>query len=248
MNHILQTMLERGSVRSFDPTQKLSPETLETILKAAQQSPTSISGQQYSVIVIEDEAQKDKLLEYTMSSSGLPQQHVKDCSVFLLFLIDFHKTDLVLKKEGSTMGIHHGMEGLLIGSVDVGISLGAATAAAEALGLGTVAIGAIRRSAEDIIKEFKLPQYTFPVVGLCIGYPLDNIKPAPKLRLPLSSFAHKAHYQVSDLNALLDKYNKEISESMNAPDFKWTSFIASFYNRDYNPHLLALYEKQGFKI
>jgi FMN reductase [NAD(P)H] len=212
MNSTINQMINRGSIRKFS-TKHVENETLETILKATVQSPSYANTQAYSIIVVEDEKKRELLYNMTTGTSGKGMTFIQKAPIFLLFVMDFNKVNKVMKKENLDMHIHESMEALLVGAVDVGILLEATTVAAEALGLGTVAIGAIRRSAEDIIKEFKLPKYTFPVVGLCIGYPLDNIKPAPKLRLPLSTFAHKAHYQVSDLNTLLDKYNKEISES-----------------------------------
>ena len=248
VNQTIEQMQNRASIRSFDPNKKLSPEILEAILKAAQQSPTSISGQQYSVIVIEDDAQKDKMLEFTTFSGGRTQPHVKDCSAFLLFVIDFHKADLILKKENESLDISNSLEGLLVGSVDVGISLEAATVAAESLGLGTVCIGAVRQATAKIIAEFKLPSLTFPIVGLCIGYPLENTKLAPKPRLPFHTFAHKHHYQLENFDLVLDQYNKDLSEFMENPEFKWTATITTYYKSMYNVHLLDLYKKQGFDI
>ena len=39
------------------------------------------------------------------------------------------------------------------------------------LGLGTVPIGDVRKNALEIVHELQLPEYVFPMLGLCIGYP-----------------------------------------------------------------------------
>ena len=77
---------------------------------------------------------------------------------------------------------------LLVGAHEVGIALEAAVVAAESLGLGTVPIGDVRKNALEIVHELQLPEYVFPMLGLCIGYPAEEpgLKPRFHNRLSFS--------------------------------------------------------------
>ena len=46
--------------------------------------------------------------------------------------------------------------------------------AAESVVLGTVYLGSILNDSEKICELLKLPELTFPVIGLGIGYPNQN--------------------------------------------------------------------------
>ncbi|NRY00671.1 hypothetical protein [Clostridium beijerinckii] len=59
--------------------------------------------------------------------------------------MDFYRTYLTGERTGYKQVIHKDIEGILAGSVDCGIILGASVIAAESLGLGTFPIGGIRK-------------------------------------------------------------------------------------------------------
>lgn len=251
MSNTIKQMTTRSSIRAFDPNKKISTEILDQILSATQQSPNYAGAQQYSVIVITDEQQKENIVKCTMASSGKAQSYIKNCSAFLLFVIDFHKINLAMQMENEQMEVTNHLESLLIGTVDVGIGIEAATVAAESLGLGTVMIGAIRKATKDLIDEYKLPEYTFPVVGLCIGHPLTE--PVAKPRLPKETFVHYGEYKTpQNIKEMFENYNEVIEkyyeEHMNIPNFKWTAFISNYYKRALYPNNFSIYKQQKFNI
>ena len=249
MDMIENVLLQRSSVRSYDNTKKIPQKDMDTILRAIQQSPTYISGQQYSVIVIDDEQRKKDMFEWTTGRSGEGQQHILDCSAFLLFLIDFNKISRISAYENMPLEITNYMEGLFIGTVDVGIGAEAATVCAESLGYGTVAIGAVRRCVKEIIQAYNLPKYTFPLLGLCIGYPKEHLGPKP--RLAMNTFAHYNEYKLHDFEKAIEEENKAISMyygSDDEEDEAWSRFVASFYEKGYWKNLSSLYKEQGFDM
>ncbi len=95
--------------------------------------------------------------------------------------MDFHKTDLAAKKNGLNQVIHESVEGTMVGTFDAGLNMGAAIIAAESLGLGVVPIGGIRRSPDELIELFELPEKVFPVAGLAIGHPNSSSKKKAKV-------------------------------------------------------------------
>ena len=132
--------------------------------------PTSINGQQVSLVIVRDKATRSKLAELC---GGQPW--VAAAPVFILLSLIFTKL-LAAEINERTQVIHESAEGGLVGILDCGIAMGGVIVAAESIGLGIVPIGGIRLHAEEVIELLGLPKYTFPVNGLCIGYPADSSK------------------------------------------------------------------------
>lgn len=253
-NPVIETLINHRTVRSFDSNKPVSQEMLDAIIKATQQAPTTIGGQQYSVIVIREKEKRQFIMEFAKGHGGF-QKHIVDAPVFLLFLIDFYKASLVNKKENIPLKVTDSIESVLAGSVDVGIALGTAVAAAESFGLGTVCIGAIRNyDLTPIIREFKLPEYTFPMVGLCIGHPTEEAKNSTLYpRLPLNTFAHQEYYNTevfSDFDTILDQYNSLVENSGRKFSIasSWTGFVSYVYGKDPAAHILQNFRDQHFNI
>lgn len=194
MNQSIDIIKDHRSIRDFKD-QAVSDEMINAIIEASQAMPNSINGQQTSIIVVRDKERKAKVAEL---AGGQPW--IAQAPVFLLFLVDFHKTDLAARKNGLEQKIHESVEGTLVGAVDVGLNMGAAIIAAESLGLGIVPIGGIRRSPNEMIELFGLPERVFPVAGLVVGHPKSQPKKKP--RLPLSTFRHDEIYQTQEWKKL----------------------------------------------
>lgn len=74
-------------------------EHVECIIKVVQQSPT------YSVIVIDAPVKKARMVELTKGRSGIGQEHIQDCSIFLLFVMDFNKIKYISQYEDMPLEI-----------------------------------------------------------------------------------------------------------------------------------------------
>jgi len=200
MNEIIKLIQNHRSIRAYTEA-AVTDDQLHQIIKSAQAMPNSINGQQVSVVVVKDKETKKKLAELCGN-----QQYVAIADVFLVFVADFYKANIAAQKNKTVQVIHDSAEGELVGILDCGIALGGACIAAESLGLGTVAIGGIRKNAAEVIKLLGLPQYTFPVNGLCIGHIKDHS--AIKPRLPISSFAHNEKYNQEAIQPAIDAYDE----------------------------------------
>ncbi len=64
MNTVLETIQARHSVRSYLST-PVESDKLQAIIDAYRQAPNSINGQQTSIIIIQDEVRKAKMMEYS---------------------------------------------------------------------------------------------------------------------------------------------------------------------------------------
>ena len=97
------------------------------------------------------------------------------------------------------------VEQLLVGSVDCALVAENMLVASRSLGLGGVMIGGIRNNPEEVAKLLNLPEYTFPIMGLCIGYPDQN--PDQKPRLPKGAIVFNENYDTDQVEAGLKESN-----------------------------------------
>jgi FMN reductase [NAD(P)H] len=244
MNETIKLIQDHRSIRSY-LDKDISEEVLDQILKSAQAMPNSINGQQTSIIVVRDKEKKKKLAHLAGD-----QKWIDDCSVFLIFVMDFYKTSLAGEKTGNPQVIHESMEGTLAGSFDAGIAMGGTIIAAESLGIGIVPIGGIRKSPDEVIELLELPKYTYPVAGLALGYPSDNSKQKP--RMPFETFKHNEKYNTEILKPAIDKYDIEMATYLKeigreAQEGNWSILTSNIYKSVYFPKVYGSIKTQGFK-
>lgn len=242
---ILHTMLQHRSVRSFKKNTPIEASKLDLIIRSMNQGPTAFNGQLMTVLNI---TEPELRLEVAKLCSE--QQHVKDCSSFLVFVMDFNKAKLACEKQGATIKATDSAESLLSGSVDIGIALGIAVFLAEAQGLYTCAIGAVRNHPEKMAELLNLPPLTVPLVGLCLGYP-DSELPDVKPKMPLAGFCLTDKYNEKIIKDALYEYDDVITKpyiaKRNLPEgTSWTKIITKVCSKIYYPEVAPFLKKQGF--
>lgn len=242
MNEILKTLTHHRSIRSYTD-EPVTDEQLETIAHAAQSAPSSINGQQVSIVCVQDPANKARIAEL---AGGQPW--IAQAPVFLLFCADFHRAHLAAQMHGRELAIAESVEALIVGACDVGLAMGNAIAAAESLGLGIVPIGGVRNQPLALVEMLELPRYVFPICGLVVGHPASYA--AIKPRLPRAAVFHREKYQ-PDLQPLIEEYDPILADFMtrvtNGRITKnWSQTVAEFYDHLYFPDIRAALEHQGF--
>lgn len=243
MNKTINSIKDHRSIRDFK-TDIIDEAIIAEIVQAAQAMPNSINGQQTSIIVVQNKDSKAKIAEL---AGGQPW--IETAPLFLLFVTDFYKTNLGAKKNGLTQIIHESVESTLVGAVDVGLNMGAAIIAAESLGLGTVPIGGIRKSPAEMIELLELPELTYPVAGLAIGYPNDMSHKKP--RLPMATFRHNEKYTKEGLVEHIEQYDLLMADYLKTIDRdqegNWSKNTSSIYQYVYFPNVFPTMKDQGFK-
>jgi len=247
MNPILELLFKHKSIRKYK-NQPSEDEKLQLIVKAAQSAPTWCNGQQVSIIVIKDQARKDKIKDLCWN-----QQFISTCSAFLIFCADFYRISLAFEKAGKPKEAFDkymaNIDTVIVGSHDVGIALQNATVAAESLGLGTVDIGGVRAKSIELSKELNLPKYVIPLVGLCVGYPDED--PELKPRLPSKSVCFEEKYDTSQAKAGIEEYDKTFKDYLskrgsNSRDSDWSKSISDAYTSFTIEEDYELLKQQGF--
>jgi nitroreductase len=202
----LETLLGHRSVRRYDG--RPVPEgTLELLIAAAQSAASSSNLQLWSVIAVEDPERRARL-----AAAANGQEHVRDSALFLVWLADLNRATALARHHGIEPEGLEFLEMFLMASVDAALAAQNAVVAAEAQGLGTVYIGALRNQPEAVAEVLELPPRVFALFGLCVGYP-DTAHPTViKPRLPQSVILGR------------DKYAPVVADVVHDYDQKMTEF------------------------
>ncbi|WP_041963234.1 nitroreductase family protein [Sulfurospirillum cavolei] len=244
-NAMLSLLQNRKSIRHFTG-EAVSEEDLEIIFKTAQRAPTSINGQQISLVYTRN---KEKLKTIAELCGG--QTHIAEADVFVGVVIDFNRTSAIVESVGRKHVIEQSAEGIVVGAIDAGIMLEHLQSAAGALGYGTTCIGAVRKNSPAFTKLFNLPQKTFLALGCTIGVPSERAKSAPlKPRVALDTFAMEDVYDSDKVKKGALAYEQTLkafrdktgSGSMPTYAEITTSYYADVYYRSTAKDL----EAQGF--
>lgn len=211
----LDLIMKRKSVRVYEE-KKISIEVKDKILAAAFQAPTAGNMMMYSIIEIDDQSIKDKLVK-TCDNQGM----IGKAPLLLLFLADFQRWMDYIEASGvkdfnkeNNFEEYIPKEGdMFLAINDALIAAQTAVLAAEDLGLGSCYIGDIMENFEIHKELFNLPKYTLPITMLCIGYPTEQQKNRTMRRRYFSKdmIVHKNSYRkpsVEEFKAM----DKEIAE------------------------------------
>ena len=163
MNETIRLMNTHFSVRRFKE-EAIKEADLKEILSAGQMASSWKNFQSYSVIVVKSKEKKEALYQL------LPQEAIRQSSVFLLFVGDLNRAEKAVKLHEKDFH-PEGVDNLLITSVDAALAAQNTLLAAESLGYGGVIIGMLRYCSEEVAKLFRLPDYTYPVFGIALGVP-----------------------------------------------------------------------------
>ncbi|AXU94860.1 NADPH-dependent oxidoreductase [Erwinia persicina] len=244
MNEVTQLLKSHRSDRSY-LDKPIDDAVLDDIIETAWRAPTSVNSQQVSLVVVRDAATRARIAEI---AGGQPW--IAQAPVFITFVLDMHKSQLGIEAEGKSQIAHESLESLISGATDIGIALGAVMTAARSHGLGVVPIGGIRRQPQAMVELLNLPELTFPVAGVVLGY-IDQ--PAvQKPRMSLAGFRHNERYDAAILPDVIKAYNRVLVahwQSTGREDGdNWGNNTASYYQNIYFPDVQPAILQQGFGI
>lgn len=220
---VIDLLLQHRSVRSYrsDP---LPAGTLQTLVAAAQSAATSSNLQTWSVVAVEDADRRARLSAFASN-----QKHIRQAPLFLVWLADLSRAQRLGQQVGKEMEALPFLEPFLVAVIDAALAAQNATVAAEALGLGTVYIGALRNKPVEVAAELNLPPEVMPVFGLCVGYTDPDAPPAAvKPRLPQGVVLHRETYSAATEADQIASYDGDLlafqSEQGMAPQ-AWSALI-----------------------
>ncbi|MEQ9565527.1 MAG: oxygen-insensitive NADPH nitroreductase, partial [Pseudomonadales bacterium] len=185
---LIDLLLQHRSIRKYT-SKSIDRDLLERILLAGQAAATSSFAQAYSLIRITDSHLRGKLAELSGN-----QSYVADCAEFFVCCADLARNHAACQQAGVSSDPGY-MEQLIIATVDTSLMAQNMVIAAESEGLGTCYIGGIRNNPQQVSDLLDLPDFVYPVFGLCLGYPAQN--PETKPRLPRSAWVKENSYKLN---------------------------------------------------
>lgn len=243
MKSVKETLLERRSIRRYE-RQAIEQDKLDFIYEAIRNTPTSYNGQQFSVIVIDDQNLKEELWTIT------GQKQIKTCAVFMVFCVDYHKLKIANAAKGAEApDFASTIDGYTVGVIDASQAMMSALIAAEAQGLATCCVGYIRTADPVKVSEILgLPKGVSIVCGLAIGYgrEMPDLKP----KLPVDTVIYKNHYsQDKDILPSIMDYDKAICEfnrsrSGDQTENDWITHIADYHRHSMEHGIKKYLEEQ----
>lgn len=198
-----QTIAERQSCRAYtdDP---VDPVLLHQICALALCAPTKSDLQQRDIVVVDD---PDKRATIDGLFPAMPW--MADAPVFLLFCGNNRRLRQVSARQDVPFANDH-LDAFFNAAVDAGIALSAFALAAEAAGLGTCAISAVRDHVELFDKMLDLPDWVFPIAGMTVGWPART--PRVNLRLPLAATVHTDRYDEAAQEPAIEAHDARRAE------------------------------------
>lgn len=244
MNQTINTILSHTSVRSYK-TDQVSEEIVQTLLHCAQAASSSHFVQAYSIIQITDISVRNQIANLLDNP-----KHIIEAPLYFVFVADLSRQERIAHMHGQEIATLES-ESLLIATVDTTLAAQNMMIAAESLGLGGVYTGVIRNYPKEISDILNLPDKSFALFGMCLGYPvkMNALKP----RLPLAETLHYNRYDSIKSALNLGKYDKRMqdyyaSRSINSKSELWTKEMADYFGSTLRPIMNSFLSSKGFKL
>ena len=181
MNPTIEVIQNRKSIRAY-LDEPIPQAEKDTIINAALRSPTAGNMMLYSIIEVNDQDTKDKLVKTCDN-----QPFIAKAPFALLFLADYQRwydyfiaSGVAQICDEANTPMRKPEEGdLFLACCDALIAAQTAVIAAESLGIGSCYIGDIMENFEDHKVMFNLPKYVFPITLICFGYPTQQQQDRP---------------------------------------------------------------------
>ena len=198
MSSTIKHQLNHRTIREFKERQ-VPKEILENFIKVIQRTASSTGMQTCSVIRVTDENVKKEIAKVCN------QEYVGRAPELFIFIVDAYRNNKIA--EGNTNKKYeasHDMDRFFQGWTDATLAAQNLTNAVESEGLGAVYLGSILNDTDKIIEILKMPELTFPVLGVAFGYPNQEPQLKPRIGMELKLFENE--YKV------FENYKEEINE------------------------------------
>lgn len=246
-NEMIQKQLSHRTIREFK-TDRIPEEIFQQLMEVGRRTATANGMQATSIIRITDRKIKEEIAKVCN------QEYVARAPELLIFIVDLYRNFQIAKEKDAYEESARDMDNFFSSFTDACLMAQNIVNGAEALELGAVYLGSILNDSEKIAEVLKLPELTFPVIGLGIGYP--NQEPQLKPRMDMKFRVFENEYNTFDnyLEELAD-YDEEMQTYYDLRDANRR--VDSFTNqvvgkfKNANPKrqdILNIISKKGFGL
>lgn len=185
----IDRFLTHRSVRRYRD-EEVSEDLVRGLIGAAQSAATSSNLQLWTVISVQDRERRGAIARLCAD-----QHQVREAPWFFAFLADhFRLRQAAAEVEESAAGLDY-VEFFVMALVDAALAAERMVCAAESMGLAICYIGALRNDPEGVRRLLELPEGTFGIFGLCLGWPAEDAGAEIKPRLSPDAVWHREIYR-----------------------------------------------------
>ena len=242
MNPTIDLLKAHRSIRQFQ-NRPIQPDLFQDLIKAGQAAASSNFFQAATIIRVTDTKKRAKLANLANN-----QAYVETAAEFLVFCADMNRAASCCDLHGAEANTGF-TEQFIIATVDVALVAQNIVVASESAGLGICYIGALRNSPAEVSTVLELPHDTYPVFGLCLGWPDQD--PEVKPRLPIGVVLRENSYGNGTEGINLDDYDEAVrgyyaTRSSNQKSMSWSEQMSGMLSKESRPHMLDFLKMKGF--
>lgn len=247
MNETVKTQLNHRTIRKFKD-KKIDKDVMDLLFDVATRSASSNGMYSYSMIHVTDKEKKSQIAKVCA------QPYVESTSDLVVFVVDIYRNRKIAMENGLKLeNLGEDMDNFLQGASDALISAQNMVVAAESMEIGTVFFGSILGDIQKMCDILKLPELTFPVIAVGLGY--RDVEPALKPRLPKKMQIFENEYEIFDnYSEKLKEFDDEMNKYFDTRDMTVSvgKFSTQIVNKMKNSrgtkrNLMENIEGRGFK-
>ena len=244
----MKNLLTRRTIRKYTD-QPVVDELLNRLMTEAARTQTMGNLQLYSVVVTRSAEMKQRL-----APAHFNQPMVTSAPVVLTICADFNRTSQWARCRKAEPG-YDNLLSFLNAATDALLYTQTLCNLMDEEGLGYCYLGTTVYMPQLIIDTLQLPQLTFPVATLTVGWPAEE--PPLADRLPLASFIHSETYKDYTPEAIDTYYNakEQLEENRHFVEINQKETLAQVFtdirytkkdNEALSASLLETLRRQGF--
>lgn len=246
INEMVKKQISHRTIREFTD-EKIPEDIFETLMEVARRTATSTGIQASSIIRVTEAEIKKEIAKICN------QEYVGRAPELLIFIVDQYRNWNIVKEKDLDK-VPNDMDRFFSSFTDACISAQNVVNGAESLALGTVYLGSILNDSEKICEILELPELTFPVVGLGIGYPNQSPQLKPKMDMKFRVFKNK-YIPLDNYMEELKDYDEEmrtyydLREANRRVDSFTNQVVTGLKNSiSKRQEIMKVIKKQGFKL
>ena len=248
---LLSTIAGHRSHRVY-ADRPIPPDLLRLLCACALSAPSKSDLQQADIVQIAAPELRNTIADL------LPDQPwIRAAPVFLIFCGNNRRLRQISERRDKTFANDH-LDAFMNAAVDAGIALSTFVRAAAAVGVGCCPISTVRNHAATVSQLLVLPDWVFPLAGLCVGYPAATGQVSP--RLPLDVTVHVDRFDESDVLDRIEAYDRRRADLQpyanqrypelygTSDEYGWSEDKARQYSQPERVDFGAFIQEKGFKL
>jgi nitroreductase/FMN reductase [NAD(P)H] len=241
-NAVLRSLAGHRTVRRY-VDRPVEPALLRLLCACALSAPSKSDLQQADIVIVSDAGLRTAIAELI---PDMPW--IGTAPAFLVVCGSHRRQRLVAEMHAQPFPNEH-LDPFFNATLDAGLVLGQLLAAAQGAGLGVCPISVIRDHAARVSELLALPDFVFPVAGVCLGHPAEERSVSPRLDLAIT--VHEDRYDCEGERSRIEAYDarrEAVHAAWGQTGFCWSGAKATQYATSQRADFGAFVRSKGFSL